>query len=481
MNKNNKAPATKSGALYTAKDIDRAAPVVSGQEFEPSDPFRAQFRRDYARLVHCASFRRLQGKTQLFPGVESDFFRNRLTHSVEVAQIAKGISLRLNATTPSLKGNAINTDLVELAALAHDIGHPPFGHNGEHALDECMENYGGFEGNAQTLRIISRLEKREMNSSANESQCGLNLTYRSIAALLKYNSKIPTKRSDRPDPKRLAKGYYISESKLIADTKKAVAPGAPDSRFKTVECQIMDIADDIAYSTYDLEDAFKAGFFHPLEIISLTADNKVLGQVTKKVNEATKLNLSVDDIQDVIVKSFGKIFEHENIAASKDEFMNSVANMIFVYRRSKTISSDGFLRTQFTSELVKEFISGVSVNFDTKFPALSQIHVDDYVRIKIETIKHLTFEALTMSPRMRVVEYRGRDIVKKIFSALAEDKTNGHLLLPDDWRDKYDLAAKPDKKRVICDFIAGMTDRYATEFFARLTSTNHEHSFFKPF
>ncbi|KWC65071.1 dGTP triphosphohydrolase [Burkholderia ubonensis] len=480
MTNNNKQPNHKQGTLYTTLDIGRVAPVANGHEFDPSDLIRAQFRRDYARLVHCASFRRLQGKTQLFPGNESDFFRNRLTHSTEVAQIAKGIALVLNAKAPLLKDNPINTDLVELAALAHDIGHPPFGHNGEHALDECMSNYGGFEGNAQTLRIISRLEKREVNGGDNEPQSGLNLTYRSIAALLKYNRKIPLKRADRKEPKKLAKGYYESESKLIANTKKAVAPGAPDTRFKTVECQIMDIADDIAYSTYDLEDALKAEFFHPLEIISLTTNNKILDRVTKKVNEATDLKLSAYDIQNVVLQSFGKIFEDVGIAKSKDKWMNRVADTIFVYRHSKTIASDGFLRTQFTSELVKEFISGVSINFDTKFPSLSKISVDEYVRIKIETIKHLTFEALTMSPRMRVVEYRGRDIVKKIFSALSEAKT-GHLLLPDDWRDKYDSAARPDKKRVICDFIAGMTDRYAMEFFARLTSTNHEHSFFKPF
>lgn len=262
--------------LYTDRDIERVSPVENGSEFDPSDKIRAHFRRDYARLVHCAAFRRLQGKTQLFPGGESDFFRNRLTHSIEVAQIAKGISIRLNAKTPQLIKQKINTDLVELAALAHDIGHPPFGHNGEHALDECMADHGGFEGNAQTLRIITRLEKREANYDATASKSGLNLTYRSIAALLKYNQRIPRKQKDRKYPKKLAKGYYESETDLVASVKKAVAPGATGSKFKTVECQIMDIADDIAYSTYDLEDAFKAGFFDPLEIVSLTADDEML-------------------------------------------------------------------------------------------------------------------------------------------------------------------------------------------------------------
>lgn len=122
---------------------------------------RSPYRRDYARLIHSPSFRRLQGKTQLYPGHESDFFRNRLTHSLEVAQIAKGIALRLNFEEPFLQANPIDCDLVEFAALAHDLGHPPFGHNGERALDDCMKQWGGFEGNAQTLRILTVMEKKK--------------------------------------------------------------------------------------------------------------------------------------------------------------------------------------------------------------------------------------------------------------------------------------------------------------------------------
>ncbi|MCM2549401.1 dGTP triphosphohydrolase [Burkholderia glumae] len=473
---------TMGKPLYTDRDIERISPVENGSEFDPSDKTRAHFRRDYARLVHCAAFRRLQGKTQLFPGGESDFFRNRLTHSIEVAQIAKGIAIRLNAKTPQLIKQKINTDLVELAALAHDIGHPPFGHNGEHALDECMANHGGFEGNAQTLRIITRLEKRETNDEAAASKSGLNLTHRSIAALLKYNQRIPRKQKDRKDPKKLAKGYYESETDLVASVKKAVAPGLAGSKFKTVECQIMDIADDIAYSTYDLEDAFKAGFFDPLEIVSLTADDDMLKKITDKVNEAIGEKFSTIYIQNVIVKAFIRIFEKlDNNIPSDDEIMNRAAQVVAVYRHSKKISSNGFFRTQFTSELVKEFIQGVGIEFNEKQPALSKINVDPEVRVKIETLKHLTFEALTMSPRMRLVEYRGRDVVKQIFSTLAQDEKKGHLLLPDDWRHEYATTNKMQQRRVICDFVAGMTDRYAMEFFARLTSINHEHSFFKPF
>jgi dGTPase len=149
---------TEPKPLYTTADKNR----VFGKKISPGEPYRTAWRIDYARLVHGPAFRRLQGKTQLFPG-ESDFFRNRLTHSLEVAQISKSIAIKLNyehfrdATDDDYR---ISTDLVEFAALAHDLGHPPFGHNGEAALDECMRTVGGFEGNAQTLRILARVEKK---------------------------------------------------------------------------------------------------------------------------------------------------------------------------------------------------------------------------------------------------------------------------------------------------------------------------------
>ena len=176
------------------RDADRAREYPT----ESKVSYRSPFRRDYARLLHCPAFRRLQGKTQLFPGAESDFFRNRLTHSLEVAQIAKSIALRINSRHAYFVDNPIDLDLIETAALAHDLGHPPFGHNGERALDECMRKKGGFEGNAQTLRILARLEKKELDleeaeetPKSEDRRVGLNLTYRTLAAVLKYDKCIP--------------------------------------------------------------------------------------------------------------------------------------------------------------------------------------------------------------------------------------------------------------------------------------------------
>jgi dGTPase len=189
--------------LYTSSDYTREH-RGSGTGASRSEPYRSDFRRDYARLIHCAAIRRLTGKTQLFPGFESDFFRNRLTHSMEVAQIAKSIAIKLNYEEDDFFSavGPIDTDLVEIAGLAHDLGHPPFGHNGELALDRCMLKYGGFEGNAQTLRILARIEKKATNdpegygvlSSGLDCRFGLDMCARTLASVLKYDRQIDLER-----------------------------------------------------------------------------------------------------------------------------------------------------------------------------------------------------------------------------------------------------------------------------------------------
>lgn len=155
--------------LYKENDYLRQNSNISTKEhFSP-------FRRDYARVIHSSSFRRLQAKTQIFPSLENDFFRNRLTHSLEVAQIAKSIAVKLN----NEHNLNLDYDLIETAALCHDIGHPPFGHNGEVALNKKMKEYGGFESNAQTLRLISHTAKKDVDQ---KQSFGLNLTYRTLDA-----------------------------------------------------------------------------------------------------------------------------------------------------------------------------------------------------------------------------------------------------------------------------------------------------------
>lgn len=453
--------------LYDNNDHSRIR-----KEEEEADVGRTSFRRDYGRLLHSPSFRRLQGKTQLFPGHESDFFRNRLTHSLEVAQIAKGIAQHINSTNEAFKDNKIDLDLVEFAGLAHDLGHPPFGHNGEHALDDCMKKNGGFEGNAQTLRILSRVEKKVQRAEGDDDdicgitskgvdrRLGLNLTYRSLAAVLKYDKAISLRRKKDA---ALEKGYYASEKALVEDVKAHVGTPEGSGKFKTIECQIMDIADDIAYSTYDLEDAMKGGFTHPMQLLS------------KLANEALFVKL------------------HEKVAkevpkASREEVFGALTDVLFLngggtdaleqYTTSKMIASDGKMRSEFSSVLVGSFMRGVSVKAnggrDIRF---SELDVARDIRIKIESLKHLNFLFTIMSPRLKVVEYRGYDVVKTIFQTL--DSEEGHLLLPDDLQTMYERLTDTDsKKRLICDFVAGMTDRYAVEFYSRLKGSGA--TIFKP-
>lgn len=455
--------------LYKKGDVQRVR-----SEQEEDDVGRSPFRRDYGRLLHSASFRRLQGKTQLFPGHESDFFRNRLTHSLEVAQIAKGIAQQINRTDRRFQGDkAIDLDLVEFAALAHDLGHPPFGHNGERALDDCMKKHGGFEGNAQTLRIVSRVEKKIYDTpaadgddpcpiaeSGKDVRLGLNLTYRSLAAILKYDAEIPL---EREQAAKLCKGYYHSERELVEKIKESVGAPPDAAPFKTIECQVMDIADDIAYSTYDLEDAMKGGFTHPLDLLSRVGDEKLVDEITAK----TKREVS-DVSREEVFRALVDLLQLYDESASP----------VDAYVQSKMVASSSVLRSKFTSELVGGFMRGVSVDaIAGENMSFAAVVVERSTRVKIEALKHLNYLLTIMSPRLKVVEYRGYDVVQALFKTLTSPQ--GHLLLPEDVKEAHSrLRVENARQRLVCDFVAGMTDRYAVEFYARLNESGA--TIFKP-
>jgi dGTPase len=471
--------------LYRNEDYSRVAEVFKGDK---SEPFRSPFRRDIARLIHSPSFRRLQGKTQVFPGNDSDFFRNRLTHSLEVAQIAKSLAIRLNATNEHFRKNKIDPDLTEFAALAHDLGHPPFGHNGEEALDELMCDHGGFEGNAQTLHILAKTEKKEtlekigdefvpIDAAGRDLRCGLNLSYRSLAAVLKYDHCIPSRNEDRK-PEDAIKGYYVDERDLVVAIKKAVIGDESVEVFKTIECSIMDISDDIAYSTYDLEDCFKAKFLTPLDLFTL--DDGVVSRAVKKIKQRIEKSYgsteaSSFDKNELIGHLFAvfaamfdigeeerKFLRDRRVSWEEKKFHTSAQ----VKQLSERVAENGFERVRLTSELVQAFMDGVEIDPHEKFPQLHRAKLNIETFKTVEVLKNITYEAIIMSSRVKLVEYRGKDIIKKIFHAI--DDTKGHLLLPDDYRELHTLSAGSARKRVICDFIAGMTDRYAWEFYNRL-------------
>jgi dGTPase len=457
---------------------------------------RSAYRRDLARLIHSPCFRRLQGKAQLFPSDESDFFRNRLTHSLEVAQIATGIALNLNDSEAELANDPINVDLVHFAALAHDLGHPPFGHDGERALDLLMKGHGGFEGNAQTIRILTRLEKKEIEArdlivaGGSDIRVGLNLTRRSIASIIKYDNMIPEVR--RADQK-LGKGYYYTESAIVTDIKSHISPNCPAGKFKTIECDIMDIADDIAYSTYDLEDAFKAGFLSPISMAS--ADNKLKERIAAVVN--TKMSeiypddickqeqLTVQGVDRIVLSILEALFQpSEEVARRIAE--RSVTNEELgyalsaeVFAASTMLREEGFFRSEFTSKLVYAFISDIQFEWRNEVPALSSVRLGVGTFQTIEVLKRFAYESLVLSNRFKMADRRGRDIIGKIFASISE--ADGERLLPDDIRRVYladgDLSWR---QRAICDFISSMTDRYCIEFYSRLIGINAP-SIYKPY
>lgn len=475
--------------MYTKHDLLREEKISLAKGFELEE-YRSDFRRDYSRLLHSPCFRRLQGKTQLYPGVESDFFRNRLTHSLEVAQISKSIAIRINSRFKDNKGKDIfiDPDLCEFAGLAHDLGHPPFGHQGEEALDKCMEEHGGFEGNAQTLRILTKIEKRVKVDAARkgaEFRLGLNLTYRTLASILKYDNIIPIKSKNRKVKNKPVKGFYKSEEHIVNLIKKNVLNGATISgKFKTIECKIMDIADDIAYSTYDLEDGLKAGFYNPVDILFSNED--LFKRISKKVSETLDSKITPADVKDILLGIFKTIFATELegsindfIKISKSDLTDLAIQLTQIYNNTaKQLANDGYLRSDFSSKLIGEFIRGIRFKYNKDIPALSEVYLDEEVRKKVEVLKTYTFESQILSSRLKVAEFRGKEIVKSIFDVLSDDE--GWRLMPEDYQQLYHyFPTKTEKMRIICDFVAGMTDRYAIEFYGRLKSENPE-TIFKP-
>jgi dGTPase len=462
--------------LYRPSDYERRNPVSKPDFTDPDAHWRSPFVRDYARLVHCPAFRRLQGKTQVVGNTEMDFFRNRLTHSMEVAQIAKSITTKFNSKETYFKANPISLELIEFAALAHDLGHPPFGHTGELALDDAMVAAGGFEGNAQTLRVISRLEKKLEHApdeqaraypdplQSVENRYGLNLTARSLAAVLKYDAAIP---GVRPEGAELVKGYYECDSAAVQFLKAKVCGDKWRPCLRTIECSIMDCADDIAFSTYDLEDAFKAGFIRPINLI--TANASLMADVAARANRSlTGTVLTAETATDELYRFFDDyLLPYEHTPCDVDDAFSVLSLAAEVYVTAREYGHDGYTRSAVTARLVSRFVNAVQVELDPVCPALSRAYVREEDRVLIEILKNFVFCKTIQSPELRHADYSGRRIVRQMFDALLE---GGSQLMPYDYRAILSKVPERDRVRVVCDFLAGMTDRYAVEFHGRLFS-----------
>ena len=331
---------------------------------EPTSKYRSPFQRDRDRIIHSASFRRLKHKTQVFVNTEGDHFRTRITHSIEVAQIARSIAKYLN----------LNEDLAETLSLAHDLGHTPFGHAGEYALDECMENYGGFDHNLQTLRIVMFLENKYFKFK------GLNLSIETLEGLLKHNG--PVEDSDLVNS---LIGLKTFKGKINFNT------------FPSLEAQISAISDDIAYNNHDIQDGINANLFKLEELIEIDFFRSIYLKYKKKINKKNYKIATYQIIRDSIdlmirdlltntqknLKNF-KIKSIKDIANSDQllvSFSNSIQKSekeIKLFLRTKMYDNKLVLKKNQRGKIIIKKLFGVIKSNPRKFLTKDQLAKDKF-------------------------------------------------------------------------------------------------------
>lgn len=422
-----------------------------------SNDVRTEWYRDYARVIHSSAFRRLQSKTQVLGLGESDFYRTRLTHSMEVAQIGVGICMHLQNAylkDENIRNALPSVDLMGAICLAHDIGHPPFGHGGEVALNVCMRENGGFEGNGQTLRILSRLEKYT-------KEHGLNPTRRMMLGVLKY----PVSYSDaenkefyaKLDPNKPAwlfkskyqkppKCYHDDEAKVVnwilapiavEDRTRFVAADYPivngvkqlkkhkKPKNKSLDTSIMELADDISYGLHDLEDGIS------------------LGMIDRR-----KWDAHCD----------GKEFIFSGCQRTSDELGDHL------------FSKDSHVRKDCIGELVNLMISNVEIGNSNIPDAIDPlIGLNAYLSHQCSALRdhlhELVEEHVIFDVNVQQLEFKGQRVVVELFEVLASDPER---FLPERVKERF---LEEDRNlRVVCDFVAGMTDDYATKVYDKIFS-----------
>ena len=433
---------------------------------------RTEWERDYARIIHSSAFRRLQAKTQVLGLGESDFYRTRLTHSMEVAQIGTGIVrfLREKYKEDGEKIKMLPDDfLMNAICLAHDLGHPPFGHGGEVALNICMRKYGGFEGNGQTLRILSKLEKYTEEN-------GINPTRRLLLGVLKY----PTSYSDtvndkaygkletpqwlsKAKPQKPPKCYLDDEEEIVnwvlhnLEPKerqeftelKTIENKHSKPKFKSLDTSIMELADDISYSLHDLEDAIS------LRLITLDDWNNHY----KNLVEFEKDKKEDDDIS--------KETLNKSLAATELSLQDIGINLF---------SGTSYQRKDKIGDLVNRFITSVRLDSSGMKNATCELlkwnaKLDENYRVILDFIFKLVVNKVIKSSNVQQLEFKGQKIIIELFQALDSDPLR---LLPTSTLERYnkikdeDVDCEDKRKRVICDYIAGMTDDYATRLYEKI-------------
>jgi dGTPase len=357
---------------------------------EPESRARTPFQRDRDRIIHSTAFRRLKHKTQVFVSPEGDHFRTRLTHSIEVAQIARTIARQLR----------LDEDLAECLALAHDLGHTPFGHAGEEALDAVMRPWGGFDHNDQTLRVLTHLENHYA------AHPGLNLTWETLEGVVKHNGPLP-----KPYPPTIAAYNAVHDLELES------WPGS--------EAQVAAIADDIAYDHHDLDDGLRAGMFAIEDLEAVPHAAAMFREQAEKYPSARRSQIIHESVRRLI----GEMV-HDVLAESK--------------RRLET----------------------AAVNSAAEIRGLSQAVVafSDAMRQKDRALKDFLFANMyRCGPVLRETDL-ARGIVTELFERLMASPDR----LPEEWREQSRGLDEAGLARLVADYIAGMTDRYATQLNERL-------------
>ncbi|HEY7747205.1 MAG TPA: deoxyguanosinetriphosphate triphosphohydrolase [Aestuariivirgaceae bacterium] len=353
---------------------------------EPDSPPRSCFERDRDRIIHSTAFRRLKHKTQVFVYHEGDHYRTRLTHSIEVAQISRAISRALG----------LNEDLAEALALAHDLGHTPFGHAGENELDHLMQDFGGFDHNAQTLRIVTKLERRYALFD------GLNLSWETIEGLMKHNGPV----IKRPIPELIA---------TLARERHMDLASWPSA-----EAQVAALSDDIAYNTHDIDDGLRAKLFDIIDLGDVPLAGDALAEVLSIYPDLERPRLIHETVRRVISWMIGDVV---------GETEKRIA-------RCKPSSSDAV-------RALGEPLVGFSAQMNERNRVLQSFLSEHMYR----------------HPKVQAIMARARRVVRDMFKAYMADAK----LLPMGWREEGLLNDESRQARQVCDFIAGMTDRYALE------------------
>ena len=361
---------------------------------EPAAPTRTDYQRDRDRIVHSSAFRRLVYKTQVFLNHEGDLFRTRLTHSLEVAQLARSVARSLR----------LNEDLVEAIALAHDLGHTPFGHAGQDALNACMAEHGGFEHNLQSLRMVDALEQRYPQFD------GLNLTFETREGILKHCSR------------------------LHAEQLEAAEPGGVGQRFllrqqPSLEAQLCNLADEIAYNAHDIDDGVRSGLITLAQLREVPLFDRYRAQAQA---------------------------EYPHLGDSEGQRR-------LLYEAIRRMLSDQVYDVIAATNAAIAQAQPDSVDAVRAAPALVQFSAD--MRVQSQALKHFLLHQLYRHPQVVQVMDQAQQVVRDLFDCyLAEPQA-----MKDSFAQRATNAPPHERARVVADFIAGMTDRYAAREHERLT------------